>query len=237
MRVPVWPLALAVALALAAPLRAEVATLTVNGQGTATAAPDTASVHAGVETDGATAAEALAANSALAAKVIAALKAAGVEPRDIQTSGLIVQPLYGEVPRTLPEGAPQVPQVVGYRVANTLAVTVRALDGVGAVLDDLVAAGANRIDSVSFGLADDDGVADEARRRAVADARRSAAVLAESAGVTLARVLSITDGGSFQPQPMGGAMFRAEAMAVPVEAGESAVHATVTVVWEIAPAN
>lgn len=235
MRVLVCSLALAAGLALASPALSEVATLTVNGQGTATAAPDIASIRAGVETDGATAAEALAANSALAAKIIAALKAAGVAPRDIQTSGLNVQPLYGDMPRT--QEAPQVPQVVGYRVSNTVAVTIRALDGMGATLDDLVAAGANRIDSVSFGFGDDAAVSDEARRRAVADARRSADVLAEAAGVKLVRVLSVSDGGSFQPQPMGGAMFRAERMAVPVETGESSVQANVTVVWEIAPAE
>jgi uncharacterized protein YggE len=237
MRVLVLSLALAAGLALAGPALAEVATLTVNGQGTAAAAPDIASVRAGVETDGATAAEALAANSALAAKIIAALKAAGVAPRDIQTSGLNVQPLYGEMPRTLPQEVPQAPQVVGYRVSNTVAVTIRALDGMGAVLDDLVQAGANRIDSVSFGFGDDAAVSDEARRRAVADARRSAAVLAEAAGVKLVRVLSVNDGGSFQPQPMDGAMFRADRMAVPVETGESSVQANVTVVWEIGPAE
>jgi len=233
MRVLVLSLALAAGLALANPALAEVTTLTVNGEGTATAAPDIASVRAGVETDGATAAEALAANSALAAKIIAALKAAGVAPSDIQTSGLNVQPLYGDMQRTQTPGVPQVPEVVGYRVSNTVAVTIRALGGMGSVLDDLVAAGANRVDSVSFGFADDTAVADQARRSAVADAKRRAAVLAEAAGVKLVRVLTITDSGSFQPQPMGGAMFRAERMAVPIETGESSVHANVTVVWEI----
>jgi len=223
---------LAAALPQAAP--AETATLTVTGQGRATAAPDIATIRAGVETEGATAAEALAANSALAASIIATLKETGVAPRDIQTSGLYVEPLYEQ---PAPGQQRQAPRIAGYRVVNEVAVTIRDIGAMGAALDRLVAAGANRINSLGFGLADDRPLADAARREAVADARRAASALAEAAGVKLVRILSVADGGGGGPGPMPGIQFRAEAMAVPVEAGETTVRASVTVVWEIAPAG
>lgn len=223
---------LAAAMALPAPLSAETATLTVTGQGSASALPDTAAVRAGVETEGATAAAALAANNALAAKIIETLEAAGIAPRDLQTSGLIVQPVYRDRSRSAPE---EKPELAGYRVINSVAVTIRNLADMGGVLDAVVQAGANRIDSVSFGLENDGGLADAARSRAVADARRGAAVLAEAAGIKLVRVLSIADGGRAQPRPASVMSLRAERAAVPVEAGEITVEASVTMVWEIAP--
>jgi hypothetical protein len=224
--------AVALVLALPAPVQAEPPTLTVAGQGSASAAPDIGTIRAGVETDGKTAAEALAANNALAGRIIATLKEAGVTPRDIQTGALFVEPLYSRVSGTQPE---RTPAVVGYRVVNEVAVTIRALGDMGAILDRVVQAGANRINSIGFGLSDDRAVADEARRRAVADAKRVADLYAEAAGVKLAGILSINEGGSFQPQPQAGMLMRAEASSVPVEAGQSTVQASVIIVWAIAP--
>lgn len=225
--------ALAVCLALATPASAlaEPPTLTVTGQGSATAIPDIGTIRVGVETDGKTAAQALTANNTLAGRLIATLKGAGVEPRDIQTGTLFVEPQYDHQSGTQQQRAPE---VVGYRVVNEVAVTIRALGDMGAILDQVVRAGANRINSVGFGLSDDRAATDEARRQAVADARRIAEVYAEAAGVKLAGILSINDGGGFQPQPRGGIMMRAEAASVPIEAGESTVRASVTIVWQIA---
>lgn len=225
-------LAIAAILALPVPVLAQPATLTVTGRGSASAAPDTGTIRAGVETDGKTAAAALAANNALAGRVIAALKQAGVAPRDIQTGALFVEPRYAERSGSRPRSTPE---VVGYRVVNEVAVTIRALNGMGAILDQVVQSGANRINSVGFALSDDRDLADEARRRAVADAKRIAGLYAGEAGVTLARILSINEGGGFQPQPRAATSFRAEAASVPVEAGQSTVRASVTIVWEIAP--
>jgi uncharacterized protein YggE len=218
-------------LAVAAPVLAEPPTLTVTGQGSASAAPDIGTIRAGVETDGKTAAEALAANNALAAALIATLKEAGVEPRDIQTGSLNVEPIYQQRGSgTMPE---QMPEVAGYRVVNEVSVTIRMLGDMGAIVDAVVKSGANRINSIGFGLSDDREVTDQARRAAVADARRIAENYAEAAGVRLAGILSISDGGGFQPHP--GMMFRAESASVPIEAGQNTVRANVTIVWEIAP--
>lgn len=209
--------------------------LTVTGQGSAAAAPDLANVRAGVETEGRTAAEALAANNAAAARIIAALKEAGIAGRDIQTAGLYVEPRHEDPSPARPQRAPA---IIGYRVVNEVAVMVRDLSTLGAVLDRLVETGANRINSLGFGLADDRPLADEARKAAVADATRAAGALAGAAGVRLVRVLSVTDGGGIGPQPMpGGIQMRMAAEAVPIETGETTVRAAVTVVWEIAPAG
>lgn len=226
-------LGLALATAFAAPALAqpEPATLTVHGEGEVRVVPDIATIRTGVETDGRTAAEALAANSTAAGRMIETLKAGGVAARDIQTGRLSVQPVYQDNRRTQPGEAPK---VIGYRVVNEVAVTVRDLDALGGLIDRVVGAGANRIDAISFGLDDSTGEADEARRRAVADARRRAEVLAEAAGVTLARIRSINeDGGVVRPM-QAGLMMRAEAMDAPIERGEVEVSANVTIVWEIA---
>ncbi len=223
-------LAVAVALPMAAVAQEGPATLTVSGEATVSAPPDMATIRVGVETGGETAAEALSANNAEAARMIETLKAAGIAHKDIQTGTLRVEPRYADMQRTKPGEAPA---VVGYRVVNEVAVTVRDLDSIGGMLDRVVGAGANRIDAIRFGLSDDAALGDEARQKAVAEARRRAEVLAEAAGVRLARVLSITDGGG-GPRPVPGMMMRAEAMDVPVERGEVGVQASVTVVWEIA---
>jgi uncharacterized protein YggE len=205
--------------------------LTVTGEARVEAVPDVATFTAGVQSEAAQAADALAATSDTMRAVFDALAAAGVAPADMQTSQLGVDPLWDDGA----EG--RAPRVRGYSASNMVTVRVREVSGLGALIDAVGAAGANRVFGVGFEIAEPRPPLDDARRRAVADARRSATVLAEAAGVKLVRVLSVSDGGSFQPQPAGGAVFRAEKMAVPIETGESAVQANVTVVWEIGPAE
>ena len=126
------------------------ATISVTGEGQVEAAPDMATVAVGVQTDADTAAAAMAENSAKLAAVIERLKAAGIEPRDIQTSGLSLAPRYDYGQQ---DGTP--PRLVGYSASNMVTVRVRALDTVGGVLDGVVADGANTLNGLSFGLADD----------------------------------------------------------------------------------
>jgi uncharacterized protein len=227
--------AVAIVLTMAVPVYApaQPATLTVTGQGSASAAPDIGMIRAGVETEGKTAAAALTANNALAARIIATLKEGGVAPGDLRTGNLRVDPIYANRSGSSQQ---RTPEVAGYRVVNEVSITIRDLAGMGALLDRVVRAGANRINSVGFGLSDDSALTDEARRRAVAEARRIAAVDAEAAGVKLVKILSISEGGSFPPQPGPALRMSVEAASsVPVEAGESTVRASVTMVWEIAP--
>ncbi|MEM7544444.1 MAG: SIMPL domain-containing protein [Pseudomonadota bacterium] len=213
----------------AAPATAEeVPVLTVTGTGEASAAPDIATITVGVETQGATAEAALADNSADAARLIEAAKASGVEPRDIQTSGLSIYPVYDQRSSDRSER----PQIIGYAVNNQVSVRLRDMQGLGQTLGDLVKAGANQMRGIAFGIEDDAAISDEARKRAIADARRKAEIYAEAAGVKLGAILSISEGGGGY-QPRGPVLRAAAAEAVPVEIGESAISVSVVVVWEI----
>lgn len=219
---------LSAALALPLPAMAEDAMppmITVTGTGTVEAAPDIATLTIGVTTQGDTAADALGANTVALEAVMARLTSAGIEPRDIQTSNLSLNPNWTGYENNKPT-------ISGYVANNMLTIRVRQLDGLGTVLDAAVADGANTLNGLSFGLADPDPVLNEARREAVADARARAELLASAAGVKLGRIISISEAG-FASDPVP--MFRAEVAAapVPVAAGELGMSANVTIFYEI----
>lgn len=207
------------------------ATISVTGEGRVEAAPDMATVSLGVTTEGDTAAAALGANSEAVASVIARLKAAGIEDRDVQTSGLSLGPHYDYGGSSGGE-----PKITGYLAANMVTVRVREIASVGAVLDGVVAEGANTLNGLSFGLQDSEAALDEARRLAVADATRKAQLYAEAAGVTLGRIQTIAEPAGAQPR---GPVMMAEASFakggdVPVASGEVNLGASVEIVYEIA---
>lgn len=214
----------------ALPARAETAPalITVTGEAAVERAPDMATVSIGVTTVAETAAGALAANSDAMRAVIDRLKAAGVAEADLQTTGLSVNPNW-----TGYDASSSGQTISGYTAANVLTVDIRALEGLGTVLDAAVSDGANTLNGLSFGLADPRPAQDEARRAAVADARAKAELLAAAAGVSLGAIVSITEGGGYgAPVPM----FKAASAdaAVPVQAGEVSYQASVTVVWQLA---
>jgi uncharacterized protein YggE len=222
-----FPAAFAAALIMAMPALAEenAAFISVIGTGTVEAPPDIATLMIGVTAEGATAAEALAKNSAAVDAVITRLTATGIESRDLQTSNLSLNPNW-----TGYDGGQ--PSISGYVAYNTLTVRVRRLDSLGAVLDAAVTVGANTLNGLTFGLADPAPVLDEARKAAVADARARAELLAEAAGMTLGRLTAIRDAAaSVDPVPM----FRAEVEAtpLPVEGGALGLSASVTLEYEL----
>lgn len=227
-----FPIA-ATALMLALPAWAETApaTISVTGEGTVEIAPDMATVNLGVTTEADTAAAALKANSEGIAAALARLKAAGIADRDIQTSGLSVNPRYD-----YPNDGSQ-PKLNGYVASNMVMVRVRDLSVLGATLDGAVADGANTLNGIAFGLQEPDATMDEARRRAVTDATQKAALYAEAAGVKLGRIASITEQmnyGGPQPMMLAEASMAKDAGSVPVASGELTVSSTVSVVYEIA---
>lgn len=206
------------------------ATISVTGEGRVEAVPDMATISLGVTSEAATANAAMAANSDGVRAVIERLKAAGIEDRDIQTSGLSLGPRY-DYGRS--DGTP--PVIVGYTASNMVTVRVRALDTLGPVLDGAVSDGANTLNGLSFGIAENDEALDAARRRAVAEARRKAELYADAAGVALGPLLSISESGGYAP-PMPMAMAEAsfaKGADVPVAPGEVSLAASVTVVYEI----
>lgn len=201
--------------------------ITVVGSAQVDAAPDLATITAGVEARASSAAEALASNATAMSAVVKALSEQEIAPADMQTSQLSVEPVWATDSGS--DGTP--PAVVGYSATNLVTVRVRRVDDLGAIIDALGKAGANRMFGIGFDLADQTPAFDSARERAVADARHRAELYARAAGVKLGSVMRISE-SSGGPGPM---MLRAEAMAsdMPVSAGSVTVSAQVEVVFAI----
>lgn len=226
-----WMTALAAGLLLAMPAGAAgesrmQRTVTVSAKGSVVAKPDVARISAGAVTEAASAREALTANSALIEKLIEALKRAGIAPADLKTQSLNVAPRYTHNP----EG--RAPQIDGYSVHNELSVMVRDLGRLGTILDELVTLGANQIGGLSFEIAEPEKLEDEARKAAIANARRQASLYAEAAGSALGEIVAITEGAAAPPHP-GPVHTRALAAAVPIEAGSERVEVSVTATWSL----
>ena len=218
-------------------LPAYAGTIAIEGRGEVTAAPDMAMVNSGVTTQGATARDALDANTAAMAELIATLKAAGIEARDIQTSGFSVTPNYVYSDARDANGYSLPPVINGYQVSNTVTVVVRKLDTLGAILDQSVTVGANTVNGVSFSVADPSELYNEARKVAFSDARAKAELYATAAGGALDDIVSISETQGFnQPQPVAMYAMREDAASapVPVEAGELSFAINVNVQWELA---
>ena len=201
--------------------------ITVSATGTAEAEPDSARITSGVTTEAKTAREALTGNSETMSKVISELKAKGINPKDIQTAAFNVEPVmdYSK------DGQP--PQLRGYRVTNQVVVYVRVLDKLGEVLDEIVSAGANQIQGLSFVVSKEDTLKDDARKEAVANALRRAKLLAAAAGAEVGNVLQISEETQASgPVTYAPRLAKAE-MSVPIEAGTSTLEARVTVTWAL----
>ena len=207
--------------------------LILSAEGKSTRAPDIASISAGVATTARTAAGAMAANASAMNRVIDALKAAGIESRDIQTSELNLNPAYAN----RGPGDDSQPRITGYTASNQVSVRDRDLPHLGRVLDALVDAGANNINGPSFGVELADAALDEARIAAIKTARARADLYAKAAGLHVARIISISESGGYNPQPVfARAMAMDTARApTPVAAGEVALTASVNVEFELAP--
>lgn len=207
-------------------------TITISGHGEVKAAPNMAVVTAGVMSSAATAREALDANNQAMETMMAALQTAGIERKDIQTSNFMVNPRYEYV-----QDGSRPPKVVGYDVSNNVTITLRKLDGMGSLLDQLVTSGSNQISGIQFLIDKPDELADAARKLAVADASRKAGVYAGAANVKLGPILSISEGGGYMPPvPYVAKQMRSEAAdagQVPLAQGEQTVAIDVNIVWEI----
>ena len=220
----------ALASGLIAPALAQVspiATISVIGEAQISAPPDLAQIDGGVTTEAKTAREASEANNAAMGKVLLALKGAGIDEKDFQTSRLSLQPQYAPN-RTGPTA------VVGYRASNRVTIRLRDVTKVAGVIDTLVGAGANDIGGINFMVSQASKLLDDAREQAIADARRKAEIYAKAAGVTLGAPLSISEEGSPGPMPFRK-MSAGMAASAPVAQGEETLHVTVSVSWAIKP--
>jgi len=204
--------------------------LSISAQAEASRAPDIASLSTGVVTQAADANSAMRANSEQMARVMEAIKSAGISGKDIQTSGISLNPQYRYADDTPPA-------ITGYQAINTVNIKVRQLDKLGKVLDALVASGANQINGPSFEIDKPEAVYDEARRNAIGSAQRRAEMYADTLGLKVRRIVSISEGGGFQPpRPMMMAKAgHADAVAAsaPVSPGETSLGVNLDIVFEL----
>jgi uncharacterized protein len=219
------------ALLLATPALAESerpAMISVSGEATVSVPPDMAEIDGGFTSEAKTAREASDANNAAMGKVLLALKAANIEPKDIQTSRLSLQPQTQNTPNR-----PSPPTIIGYRASNHVTIRLRDVAKVASVIDMLVGAGANDIGGINFMVSAASKLLDEAREQAFADARRKAEIYARAAGVTLGTPLSISEGNASVPTFRSKLPMAPMAAAAPVMQGEETLYVTVNVSWAI----
>lgn len=211
-------------------------TLRVSATGESRAAPDRAWIDFGLETMAATAEAAGRENAQRMERVIAVLVRAGVPREQIQTRDYSVHPEYAPPP----DARTEEPRIRGYRVTNTVSVTVDRVGEVGGLIDAALAAGANRVHGVRFGLRDPEAVRARALQEAVRRGRAEAETLAAALGVGLGRLLDAsTMSEPYRPPvPMMMEMAASRAVAdaaTPVEPGEQTVAASVHLVYAIEP--
>jgi len=220
-------LALAVALSACGPAAGSASrTLTVTGNGIVYLTPDIAYLYVGVHTEGADIAEAIDRNNSRTQAVVDALKNMGVAVEDIQTSNFSVWSMedYDDTGN----------RYIKYSVDNTVYITIRDLSQLGALLDTVVAAGANTINSLTFDVADKAAALVEARRLAMENASALAEELAQTAGVQVGDIQSITYSDSYYNPYYGmGGGGAAPNASVPIQPGQTQISVTVSVTYGI----
>lgn len=205
--------------------------LDINATGEVTRVPDLAVISAGVVSRSATASAALQDTADKMTRVIGALKRAGVQDRDIQTSNVSLNPEY-----RYPEN--QSPQLVGYTASNSVTVRFRDIRNSGKILDALVAQGANQISGPSMTVEKPESALDEARAKAVAVGRARAELYARSLGLRVVRVVSVNESGGYYapppPAPPVAMMARGERdYSTPVQPGEQKLQVNLAMTFEL----
>jgi len=216
-------------------------TLTVSAEGKVRVPPDKALVRLAVETAGESLETVQEQNRKRMRQILDRLQELGIEEKHMQTSSLNVIPHYPPRPRRQAgePSLPEVPKIIGYTVNHSLMVEVHKLDSIGRVVDAALKAGANRFSQITWALKDERPAQIEALQVAAQEARGKAKALAQALGVKLVRLLEVTEGRApvlprrHQLATARMSMAMAEASEVPLSPGELAVHATVTLVFEI----
>jgi uncharacterized protein YggE len=208
-----------------------VRTITIIGTGEVKARPDIGIVTVGVIKRADTAAEALKQNNDAMEEIIALLRQAGIDAKDIQTTNFSVNPAY-----RYDNENQQPPRIIGYDVSNQVTIIVRKLDAMGSILDSVVSKGSNQIQGIAFSIDEPRPLEDEARRRALTDAQRKEQLYAVGAGIVLGPILSIFEKAPSPPIPVFVKAQRMEAAAdsaVPVAQGEQVISVQISISWEI----
>src|SRR5436190_14026543 len=203
--------------------------LDISAIGEVTRVPDIAIISAGVVTRSPTATGAIQDAADRMARVLAALKRAGIQDRDIQTSSVNLNPEYRYVEN-------QPPQLTGYTASNQLTVRFRDIRNSGKILDALVSQGANQINGPNLTIDKPEAALDEARAKAVATGRARAELYARSLGMRVARVVVVSEtGGNYPVPPPRPMVMEARGMAAntTIEAGEQKLEVTLAMTFEL----
>lgn len=202
--------------------------LSVSANAEASRVPDVATISAGVVTQAVDGNAAMRQNAEQMAKVMAAIKAAGIADKDIQTSGINLSPQYRYVEN-------EAPKITGFQASNTVNLKVRDITKLGKVLDALAAQGSNQINGPTFQIDQPEPVYDEARLAALKKAQARAETYAKSLGLKVRRIVSISEGGggNFQPVPMMAMRAKSAEMDTQVSPGETTLSVNLDVVFEL----
>ena len=204
----------------------------VTGEASVSAPPDFAKVTLGVTTAGKDARQAMAENAKAVNELIAAVKAEGVAPKDIQTAGLSISPTFSN---NASQGSPKPPTITGYNVNDSVTLTARDLSRLGPLIDKAADAGANAMVGITFAENDPSALLDKARPLAVADARRKADIYANAGGAKIGRLMQLTEQVGAQPMLLGKRAYAPNMAAAPtpIETGEDRLTVTVTARFEL----
>lgn len=229
----VFPALLALALCLpAAAQEPPLPTLTVNGSGEVSARPDLAHVRLGAQAQEPEAGAAQDNVNRTMQGVLDALKASGIPAENIRTTGLSLEAVYADQR----PGDTGEPRLTGYRAANSVEVELPEVSRIPTVIDTAMKAGANRLEGVSFSLKDDQAQREKALRKAIADARSKAGIMAADLGVRLSLIHEVQERGvQVLPRRRAESLARAGAAfaATPVEPGEIQVRADVSITYRL----
>lgn len=211
--------------------------IVIRTEGEVRVRPDIAILQAGIVSEGKTAAEALAQNTPALAKLVEAVKAAGIAPADLMTSQVSLTPRMTQPPVQPGPKPPRAATIDGYEARTGLTVTVRDIAKAGPLIDALAKAGANEMSGISFGLADESKAKDAARLKAAEAARGRAELHAKALGVKVGEPVSIVEAEA-EPQGRAAGDMRAFRMAasgtpISVEPGELTVTSSLRTVWRI----
>lgn len=208
-----------------------VVTLSVSEEVSGT--PDIATISTGVQTRAPTAQAAMSQNASQMDKLIAAIAAAGIARKDIQTSGINLNPQYDYSNQAPGQG----PRFIGYEASNQLTVKIRQINKAGDIIDKLVGAGATNVNGPSFSIDDNEPLLLQARTKALKTAKARATFYATQSGYRSARLIALSETGSIAgpPVPMMAMMARADSAATKIEPGQLQVGVTLTAQYALEP--
>ena len=235
MKLTILPLLAAAALAVPAAAPAQTmqqiagTRLDISASGEVTRVPDVAVISTGVVTRATTATAAIQQNAARMERVRAALRRAGIDDKDIQTSSINLNPDYVYVER-------QPPKLTGYQASNNVSVRFRDIRKTGEILDALVAEGANQINGPSLTIDKPEAALDEARLKAIANGRARAELYARGLGMRVTRLLSVSESGGYAaapPMPMYARAEMAQDAKTTIDPGEQKVSVSIAMSFEL----